>query len=423
MEEEVAEAPARGPDLTTVHPPDRGELERFLGRLGALARGDEQLVAGHLHLLGLERIRDRLGDRWPRHAITAQKAAMAIIERHLDAGDFFVRHGELSFLIVFAHLRVAAARERCRRMAVEIGTLLMGEDFDAQGEIIATSVFTDDGSLLRRLVTGVAGAVPGVAALARPAATDSLPELDGQAMIRGLRVRYVPVWEVTRRAVTTYFAVPVADGFFGRTVRDHEARLHMHGFLPDLAFDLEVARLGIADLVRSVLRGQQTLLCWQVDYETLATRRGREIYLGLLHQMPKQAQRLLVLELTGFTDAVPPARLAEIAGLLRPCCRFLIARVAPEFSRMDVLAECQFRIVGTTFHGSGPARARQTAAFVAHAAQARLRSYAAGLSSADEVAAALDAGCDLVTRFDAGVMADQPGRVRHIDLSELRTQP
>lgn len=416
------EAAAGAPPVPAAHvvpPPSRIELERFLGRLGELVDRDGEVLSGHLHLLGLDRIRQQLGDRWARHAATAQAAANAVIERHLEAGDFHVRYGELSFLVAFARREPAAAREACRRMAAEISRLLMGEHFDGCDELVASAVFTDDGTLVRRLVADVT-TVPPAGRTQRAPVPPALSKVDGKTMVQALRLRYVPVWEISRRVVTTYYAVPVVEGFFGRTVCDHEARLHLHAFLPDIEFDVEVARLAVADLVRSLLSSQPTLVCWQVDFETLATRRGREIYLGLLQQLPDQARRQLVLEMAGFTDAVPPARLAEATGLLRPYCRFQIARVAPEFSRMALLAECQFRVVGTNFHGSGAARTRATAAFAAHANQAHLRSYAAGLHGAHEVVEALDAGCELVTCFDAAVMTDHPGLPHHIDPAALR---
>ncbi|MFM9644427.1 hypothetical protein, partial [Streptomyces turgidiscabies] len=77
------------------------------------------LVAGSLKLVGLNEIRDSLGDRWPVLADRARRAAAEIVERSLAATDTFSLNGEDCFVICFAELTEAEAVVKAGAIARE----------------------------------------------------------------------------------------------------------------------------------------------------------------------------------------------------------------------------------------------------------------------------------------------------------------
>jgi hypothetical protein len=120
----------------------------FSGRLGDLLgrAGTTAVHAGRINLIGLDRIKEQFGAKWPRIADRADRITRSAIERHLVPGDIFTAVHGTNYLIVFGNLPRRDAQLKCLLIAREIAKALLGEEGASQLEI-QTAVAKLDGSL------------------------------------------------------------------------------------------------------------------------------------------------------------------------------------------------------------------------------------------------------------------------------------
>src|SRR5689334_11055777 len=70
-----------------------------ISRLRAIARSRENVDVAQLQFVGLDRIRQAYGDRWPSHQNRIQDAAETYLRKRLGEADVMIR-GEGGFLVV-----------------------------------------------------------------------------------------------------------------------------------------------------------------------------------------------------------------------------------------------------------------------------------------------------------------------------------
>jgi hypothetical protein len=94
------------------------------------ARPDGGVIAGaRFSLVGLADVREQLGERWPQLSARVHDLAQAVIQRHLTRGDVFDTHGDDGYVVLFTQLTQVQAEFKCRVIAKEISTKLLGADW------------------------------------------------------------------------------------------------------------------------------------------------------------------------------------------------------------------------------------------------------------------------------------------------------
>ncbi len=439
----------------------------FLNRLAQMLGEQRTVLSGNINLVGLHGVRAKLGDDWPRHAERAQLVAQACIRQALALDDIFLRYDDLRFLIVFAKLSREQAQAKCLEIGAEIGRRLLGENFGAEAARVETGVFESDGSLifssltresLLERLTGVvaanasnAGAPPASAAPSAFAAafdeTDkagqaeappmpdfSFAQIDKTKALASMRILYRAMWDHRRQAITTYFATPAAANVFGRIVQDDDLRREYAEVLPPVEFDIFVSRCVLRDMAELIGQGKRVLLCWPVDYETLAARNGRQAFIDLCRDIPPSVRQLLMFEFCGLPEGAPQSRVLDIVSALKPYCRAVYLRVKPGFRNFAMLA--QSGVIGAGFalppYGNQPgmgnaegglASTKVMGDFARDCARCNLRSYVHGLTLRSQVQAALSAGIDYIDGPAVDRPTDLPGPMRHFNLDEIYGRP
>jgi PAS domain S-box-containing protein len=106
-------------------PPARAmEIVAGAGRGGTNAKS---VVAGKLQLIGLDAVRQRLGERWPALAERTFAMAERVIQKHLRQGDVLRRSSEDGFLVLFSNLSEAEAQFKALAIGNEIREQFIGE--------------------------------------------------------------------------------------------------------------------------------------------------------------------------------------------------------------------------------------------------------------------------------------------------------
>jgi len=86
--------------------------------------------------------------------------------------------------------------------------------------------------------------------------------------------------------------------------------------------------------------GRAPLLFAPAAFETLAGPRGRRDVVEMLTDAQRRLNARLVLEITHLDPGLPPSRLVEVLGLLRPLCKVVFARIKLERRAIMALTDC-----------------------------------------------------------------------------------
>ena len=148
-------APAKAAPAAPAAPgggPDDKESEAFQQRLQALASTRDpsgNLVAGKVHLINVNKIRERMGSRWSRFEERVHSVIKAELKRRLTPHDFFTQIDAESYAIVFGECAEAEARLKVALLSEQILEKLFGEAEAKEFEVLGveTLVTKADGSV------------------------------------------------------------------------------------------------------------------------------------------------------------------------------------------------------------------------------------------------------------------------------------
>jgi hypothetical protein len=91
------------------------------------ASASHAVSTAKLHILQLEPIKEKLGDRWSRLSDLVHKLFEKTLKHAQGQGDHFIQSGELSYIVTFRELAPEEAGLVCAAVAREVCKLLFGK--------------------------------------------------------------------------------------------------------------------------------------------------------------------------------------------------------------------------------------------------------------------------------------------------------
>lgn len=120
------EAPTHG-ELAASQQKQSQIFDAQLEKLAARLKTGDSFIAGRVHLINIDKVRDRLGDRWPKFAQRVHETIKTELKIRLSPRDFFRQIGDDSYVIVFGDCAEAEARIKISLLSEQILEKLLGE--------------------------------------------------------------------------------------------------------------------------------------------------------------------------------------------------------------------------------------------------------------------------------------------------------
>ena len=274
--------------------------------------GAAPVVAGKLQLVGLEAIRENLGDRWPEVAERSLALAERIIKKHCQAGDVCRRSGDDGFLVFFDRLTESEAQFKARAIGDEIREKLMGEvpevmevqvaSYAASVVVDAADAAGDEEAIIDALEKRLETERRRVEVKARETAQSGLRS--GKAIFQHIQTEQhqpAPILAVRmpkaiRIAVDTLLS-------FGKNPYGLEAEI----FLLTGASERILATMG---------QNNSDLIVTSVRFTTLSHARDCETWLKVARTLGDAGRRQVVVEVVDLPRDVAQARLMDLATRL-----------------------------------------------------------------------------------------------------------
>lgn len=435
-------------------------------RLKSMLASGSRPLGGQLQFLGLDEVKEQLGERWEKKKDFIRSLCQRAIKPHIGKSDLYLEYGELGFVILFGELDDEIATIKCGLIKAEILRQLKGDD-----ELTHLNVQTSVGDLASGSTSSVslsdliektaasksekptetkAGDTPkSVPASPQPAeAFDyspaqkehfqkaqwasikstlrpdpfSLGEEELDPGLGDVDFGFLPLVNQKSGVISIFHCAAVRLDSFDRIINGHDVLSNNNDDKSAIELDLLTlarAKIGLMDMT---MRKRIALVSIPLSYSTLSRPRARQDFLAGLKTIPAELQRYLVITLTGFPDGVPTATLSEYVHLIKNNVRGVSARVHPETSSLKSLKEAGVQIVGFKFPEAEPVSARMTQTMLAFQGSARrlgLNTFVRNLKRKDLVRAAIDLEYDYFSGPAIADLSDYVGPVREVDLSSF----
>jgi hypothetical protein len=397
---------AAGPEATEVAGPvavEAAEPDAFADRLQAMANDPAlqgtPLVAGSLELVGLEDIRDALGDAWEQVAETAKTVAEAELQLQLGEADVYRHYDAFSYVVCFADLDKAEAAVRAGNIALKLKAKLIFQ-IPQIAEVIGVEHFiTDiDREALRRGGTSLTERLFETLRQVRTEARETARRTR-QALLRDIQLQFAPAWHTSKHVVVLNRCL--LDQTSGtRTLAQFQAMADPQQIDQTLAeLDCMLLTKAIETLHHAASSRPSGALLIPVSYRTLNNARWCNEYRGLLQMMPDTYRKLLILEIGEMPAGVSPARLGELIEQMTPYVKGVSLEVAIDHPDLETILEQGSWALAVNITGSqsaDPQVPMRLKRFAGAATAARTISLAHGANSMGLALAAVDAGFSYV---------------------------
>jgi hypothetical protein len=296
------------------------------------------VMAGSLELVGLEEIKDALGNRWKGLAARAAELAEQGIRRRLGDADVLQVLSDTEFSIYFAKLARDAAVERAKQISREIKQEILAElpEFSSSvtvkqyvAEIELKNLDGDTGSLADRLVL----------TLRRMRLEADRAILNyRRLLLKDFQILFAPVWEPEKAVVDLNRCV--LDLSLGCTTLSQFQAIADPDQMVDTLADMDCLALtrALEVLHRYGRASKVASLLVPVGYQTLARSTTRREYLKLLTSLPEVYMPFVKLEVTNV-PALPNVdhlnNLLFTVSAIRPGLTLQVGGVATYLSGLD----------------------------------------------------------------------------------------
>jgi PAS domain S-box-containing protein len=261
-------------------------------------------VAGKIRVVGLEGVRQALGDRWDALAERVMTTAEQIIQRRISPHDAYSISDECAFLICFAEMSEDEASLRADAIAREVRERLLGAGEASEAvRIITTTASLPPGEPGRS--SEVLAEVLAAPLAAREAA-QAQAQMEPEPPPPPAPIAFAPV--STRGGERLGVFVTAAAPAAAPRARPRAG--------PEV--DLQVLAAAGAWAGEHERGGLAFAL---VGFHSFQAKAAADAYVRACRQLPPQARQRLVLLVGGLEAGVPEVRALEVLQRLRPVCR------------------------------------------------------------------------------------------------------
>jgi hypothetical protein len=292
------------------------------------------ISAAKVHVLQLEPIKHRLGDRWPRLSLLVHKLVHTALKKAQGPGDHFEVVGELAYVATFHKLSQQDADAALGDIMQKVCEKLWGAGVQeisvrsVVGEVPAAlawgKIFKADtiSETLEKVGTKTVASIPRAVPAPRapkhivwdtPPSAGWIQHCHELGEVLGIRFRFAPVWEL-QGGKSRLLALTMNGRLTGRNgltslIPDSSLHQLLDVEIPLLFMTATMAqRLSAAGEVASLMVG--------VSHDTVSHKETRTRYLRALKDVEVPVSCPILLRVEMIPDGAVLSRVAQIASLL-----------------------------------------------------------------------------------------------------------
>ena len=324
-----------------------------------LFKQKELITSGKLQLIGLQKIKKRMGKQWDGLSKIVYETAEDVIDAHMDKGDIFIRYKDDSYVMIFAYAGPEESRLKAATIAREIQERLFALDEEELKDIEIRQAVSEIRSDMF-MEAGFLDDMPG----AMDFMFDELEKMDGappdenaqiletlndidavevettcsraQTLKSSLipanktpdiKAAYIPLWDTKKGALTTYLCMARnnshTDNLFEGHRRLYEDRSHNN----KTKIDIAVLEAVGTELKLMEADGRKFFIVCPANHATLYNMESFEFYKQALSKLPTEHRQFLLIFVMNVDEKSPPKNAYWFAKPLRTLCPHVFADI------------------------------------------------------------------------------------------------
>lgn len=355
----------------------------------------DPLVAGSLELVGLDDVRQAMGDRWQVVGDLAKGIAEAELQLQLDDTDFYRPYSDTSFLVCFSELDKLAADRKARQIGARIKARLAQQIPEiAQAITVDHFVAAVDRTALRQGDVPIADRLFGTLERMREEAQVIASQFR-VSLLRDFQILFSPGWHTTNHVVSiNRCLLDMASGCSTlaqfQTLADP---LQLNQTLAELDFLLLTKSL---EALHRMLRSKRrNCFMVPVTFKTVSNPGSLQEYTRLLALMPDAYREFVLLEVCGIPESAQDHGFGRTVSHLSPFTKGLVLEVAAEDPRIGAFLAHNPWALSVSLAGASsvdPNVVTKLRRFTSGVAGTSTQTFAHGANSIGLALAALEAG-------------------------------
>jgi hypothetical protein len=273
-------------------------------RLRSIAKSRETIDVAQLQFVGLDKIQQAYGERWPAYKSRIQEAAESFLRKRMGEADVLVR-GDGGFLLVLGSACGPEAHAVAAQLTQGLNAFFTGdfrETISPRFDSAVLNVSTKD--LERNLARGAG----------MPA-----PELAGSGLggaSAEFEWKFEPVWDVRREALSYWYATPVSTvtGLRPPGYQFEANAAHASQLVKIDEAGLWVAEQTLLDLAKA---GRHALVGSVVHAQSLVNLASRARLFETIKRLNPELHRYRLIKIAGVSQGFPRMYVNEMIGALR----------------------------------------------------------------------------------------------------------
>ncbi|WP_417317691.1 hypothetical protein [Emcibacter sp.] len=285
---------------------------------------------GRIQLLGLQELKEKLGDHWPGVRESVLIGLEQIVRKRISDEDVFFSRSEEEHLVVFAHLGEDEARLVCAKILQELSIKFLGQ-VETREIVVRTAVGQFDGNLTFQEDT-LHSVLSSASVQNKDIASGNGQDNDGSSsrnagnilsflsgekerIRKKFKATYIPVWDRKHEVLSTYavdchMRGEVATGDYSSLIGRLKSR-------DKVCLDHMLAEEAGSKLLEFYGKKYRAVFSLPVSYETVFNSHLLAAYVQKLMHIPKELSRYTSITLKEFPAGTPSAKIFYISSLLR----------------------------------------------------------------------------------------------------------
>ena len=386
-------------------------LNNFKSRLNKILWQRQTDINDRVYLIGLERVRGKLGAKWESSQHKIHETVVSVIERRLTPNDFCVRYDAERYLVLFGTLGKKEAQLRCSLISQEIIEKIVGPETVSDFMAVNAVTVQDDGEVVLKELPSVRNLFEDmIEHLNRASDRAEGPEQGAptetvEHAFRGqedIRFVFRPLLAVRTKVISTFLCVPVRKLDRNRFASGYGVIEAPSNAGDIYSLDTLTLKKASAELSKLVGMGGRSLLALPVHFETLANFDTRRSYLHLCASSFSDHRNRIVFEIVGLSEGIPQSQLFELVSALSRFGRDVIARLLPEHKNFTAFGLAGLHSVGMDVFETEKSEKEimnEMSEFVFNARKNQLKTFIEGVRSISLFTAAVTTGFDFISGY------------------------
>jgi len=399
--------------------------------LGDWIGQDSDATAGCLRFIGVDKMKRKFGPRWGRLSKKVMLIADDVIRHHLSSKDVYEQvAGGVGFMILFHGLTKNDAATKIKHIQNELETKLLGDDALACKDHLNTQILGTLRGLAEKggaptaedLSEKIEQAYHQVDASSNEQIIDT--PVDGRhAFLNQVSVKFIPTWHSSEHIIVSHHGQPHRNTGYG----EFSGESILHGGSRDpMMIDLDIFLTKQVILCVNAMKDLEKRTCIGLPLH-IPTLFGeqRDRLISAFDKAPRhQLTSFLNVEILADDEVLNESRVYEGVSFLKQYCRSVSIRISPhnKYARAFKLSGVDFMgfdLFECARHLSESGRVKVIEDFSRGYAQHDILSYVFGLSTVQEVKAAMNSGLTILGGNIIAPETAKPNQTVHIPPKQI----